>query len=85
MNSPSSRPSSRTRRTPKSLAQRLREAVTGAPYDLDGHQTTTDLSIGIALAPGDGTEIDELVKHADLALYGAKAEGRANYRYYEPA
>jgi diguanylate cyclase (GGDEF)-like protein/PAS domain S-box-containing protein len=66
------------------LAQRLREAVTDASYDLGGHQTTTDLSIGIALAPGDGTEIDELIKHADLALYGAKAEGRAHYRYYEP-
>jgi diguanylate cyclase (GGDEF)-like protein/PAS domain S-box-containing protein len=66
------------------LAQRLREAITGTAYDLNGHQTTTDLSIGIALSPGDGTEMDELVKHADLALYGAKAEGRANYRYFEP-
>ncbi len=67
------------------LAQRLRETVTKAAYDLTGHQTTTDVSIGIALSPADGTEIDELVKHADLALYGAKAEGRANYRYFEPA
>ena len=66
------------------LARRLRESVTAVAYDLNGHQTTTDLSIGIALAPGDGTEIDELIKHADLALYGAKAEGRANYRYFEP-
>ena len=66
------------------LAQRLREAVTGAVYGLGGHQTTTDLSIGIALSPGDGVEMDELVKHADLALYGAKAEGRANYRYFAP-
>jgi len=66
------------------LAQRLREAITGAAYDLNGHQATTDLSIGIALSPGDGIEMDELVKHADLALYGAKAEGRANYRYFEP-
>ena len=66
------------------FAQRLREAVTGAPYDLNGHQTTTDVSIGIALSPGDGLEMDELVKHADLALYGAKADGRANYRYFEP-
>jgi diguanylate cyclase (GGDEF)-like protein/PAS domain S-box-containing protein len=68
----------------ETLARRLREAVTGASYDLHGHQTTTDVSIGIALSPGDGTEMDELVKHADLALYGAKAEGRANYRYFEP-
>jgi len=66
------------------LAQRLREAIIGAVYDLNGHQTTTDLSIGIALAPADGVEMDELVKHADLALYGAKAEGRANYRYFAP-
>jgi predicted signal transduction protein with EAL and GGDEF domain len=61
----------------------VREAVTGAAYELNGHQVTTDLSIGIALAPGDGMEIDELIRHADLALYAAKAEGRANYRYYE--
>ena len=67
------------------LAQRLRETVTNVAYDLNGHQTTTDVSIGIALSPADGTEMDELVKHADLALYGAKAEGRANYRYFEPA
>lgn len=66
------------------FALRLREAITGTPYDLNGHLTTTDLSVGIALAPGDGTEIDDLVKHADLALYGAKAEGRGNYRYYDP-
>lgn len=66
------------------FALRLREVIAGTPYDLNGHLTTTDLSIGIALAPGDGTEIDDLVKHADLALYGAKAEGRGNYRYYDP-
>jgi diguanylate cyclase (GGDEF)-like protein/PAS domain S-box-containing protein len=66
------------------LARRLREVVTEAAFDLNGHLITVDLSVGIALAPADGTEIDDLVKHADLALYGAKAEGRANYRYYEP-
>lgn len=68
----------------EALAQCLRQAVTRSVYDLNGHQTTTDLSIGIALAPGDGHAIDDLLKHADLALYGAKAEGRASYRYYEP-
>ena len=68
----------------ETLARRLRAALTEAAFDLAGHQTTADLSIGIALAPEDGTEIDDLVKHADLALYGAKAEGRANFRYFEP-
>jgi diguanylate cyclase (GGDEF)-like protein/PAS domain S-box-containing protein len=68
----------------EALAQRLREAVTATAYDLHGHHTITDLSVGIALAPGDGTDFDELIKHADLALYGAKTEGRASYRYFEP-
>jgi diguanylate cyclase (GGDEF)-like protein/PAS domain S-box-containing protein len=66
------------------LAQQLRDAVAGRAFYLNGHQTGSDLSIGIALAPEDGLEIDELLNHADLALYGAKAEGRGNYRYYEP-
>jgi diguanylate cyclase (GGDEF)-like protein/PAS domain S-box-containing protein len=68
----------------EALAQRLRDAVAGQTYNLKDHQTGSDLSVGIALAPEDGTEIDELLNHADLALYGAKAEGRGSYRYYEP-
>ena len=68
----------------EALAQQLREAVAGHTYSLKGHQTGSDLSVGIALAPEDGVEIDELLNHADLALYGAKAEGRGSYRYYEP-
>ena len=68
----------------EALAQQLRETVAGHTYSLKGHQTGSDLSVGIALAPEDGVEIDELLNHADLALYGAKAEGRGSYRYYEP-
>jgi diguanylate cyclase (GGDEF)-like protein len=48
-----------------------------------GHQVTTDASIGIALAPGDGTNLDQLLKNADLAMYGAKADGRRTYRFFE--
>ncbi len=54
-----------------------------APYELGGHQVVADVSIGIAMAPGDGIEPDELLKNADLALYGAKAEGRGTYRFFE--
>jgi len=50
-----------------------------------GHHLTTDASIGIALAPQDGTDLDQLVKNADLAMYGAKAEGRRTHRFFEPA
>ena len=65
------------------LAQKLRDAVNQTFYDLHGHQVVVDISIGIALAPDDGTEVDELLKCADMALYGAKSEGRGTYRYFE--
>ncbi len=55
------------------------------PCQCLGHQLSTDASIGIALAPRDGTELDQLVKHADLAMYAAKAGGRRIYRFFEPA
>jgi diguanylate cyclase (GGDEF)-like protein/PAS domain S-box-containing protein len=55
------------------------------PYRCLGHHLSTDASIGIALAPDDGTEIDQLIKHADLAMYAAKAEGRRTWRFFEPA
>lgn len=68
----------------EALALRLREAVSNPPYDLSGHLTTIDLTIGIALAPANGVDIDDLLKNADLALYEAKRDGRAGHRYFEP-
>jgi diguanylate cyclase (GGDEF)-like protein len=65
------------------LASRLIEAI-GAPYELDGKQVTVDLSIGIALAPGDGLDPEQLLKNADMALYRAKADGHGLYRFFEP-
>jgi len=65
------------------LAKRIRDSVT-KPYDLDGHQILADISIGISLAPDDATEPDLLLKNADLALYGAKADGRGTHRFFEP-
>jgi predicted signal transduction protein with EAL and GGDEF domain len=41
-------------------------------------------SIGIAMAPIDGIEADELLKNADMALYGAKADRPGVYRFFEP-
>lgn len=54
------------------------------PYECLGHQISTDASIGIALAPRDGTDIDQLLKNADLAMYDAKADGRRTYRFFQP-
>ena len=53
------------------------------PLECSGHLITTDASIGIALAPGDGLDLDQLLKNADLALYGAKGDGRRTYRFFE--
>ena len=55
-----------------------------ASYECLGHQLSTDASIGIALAPNDGTDLEQLLKNADLAMYGAKAAGRRTYCFFEP-
>ena len=65
------------------LARRIQEVIE-APFDLDGHHVLIGTSIGIAIAPGDGEDPDELLKNADLALYRAKSEGRGTYRFFEP-
>jgi diguanylate cyclase (GGDEF)-like protein len=66
------------------LARRICEAVK-QPCELNGHAVMSDTSIGLALAPGDGTDPIELLKNADMALYRAKADGRGTYRFFEPA
>ena len=64
------------------LAQRL-IGIVGEPYELDGQQIVVGASIGIALAPQDGNQADELIQRADLALYAAKAAGRGTHRCFE--
>jgi diguanylate cyclase (GGDEF)-like protein/PAS domain S-box-containing protein len=64
------------------LARQIVEAVT-APYDLDGQQVIIGTSIGVAIAPDDGRDANELLIRADLALYRAKSEGRNGCRYFE--
>jgi diguanylate cyclase (GGDEF)-like protein len=64
------------------LARRIRESVS-RPFHVDGHQIVTDISIGISVAPEDGTEPDVLLKNADMALYGAKEDGRGTWRFFE--
>src|ERR1700716_2874194 len=53
------------------------------PFECAGNLITTDASIGIALAAGDGLDLDQLLRNADLALYGAKGDGRRTYRFFE--
>jgi diguanylate cyclase (GGDEF)-like protein len=65
-----------------SLAARLVEIIS-APYDIQGHQLIIGASIGISIAPDDGSDPDQLLKNADMALYRAKADGRGTYRFFE--
>lgn len=69
---------------PGSLAQRIIEQMT-VPFDIDDGQTIAGASIGIAVAPADGTTPEQLLRNADLALYRAKSDGRGTYRLFEPA
>ncbi|HYC16236.1 MAG TPA: EAL domain-containing protein [Pseudolabrys sp.] len=65
------------------LSKRIRDSVI-KPYQIEGHQIVTDISIGISVAPMDAVESNELLRNADMALYDAKADGRGTFRFFEP-
>ena len=64
------------------LASRLIEQIC-MPFSIDGQELSIGLSLGIAIAPINGTQADQLVRNADLALYRAKAEGGDCYCFFE--
>jgi diguanylate cyclase (GGDEF)-like protein/PAS domain S-box-containing protein len=66
------------------LANRIRDRLV-APYDLAGHRVIVGTSIGIVLIPAHGTQFDQLMKYADLALYRAKSAGRNQWCFFERA
>jgi len=66
------------------LAARLLETVR-APCDCLGHQVTSDASIGVAISPQHGTDLDQILKNADMAMYAAKSAGRRTWRFFEPS
>lgn len=66
------------------VARKLVE-IFAHPFTVAGHELFLTASIGISTFPGDGTDPDTLLKHADLAMYRAKEQGRNNFQYYEPA
>jgi predicted signal transduction protein with EAL and GGDEF domain len=65
------------------LVGRIFESIR-MPFECLGHQVTTDASIGVAMAPHDGSDLDQILKNADLAMYAAKAAGRRTHRFFEP-
>jgi diguanylate cyclase (GGDEF)-like protein/PAS domain S-box-containing protein len=65
------------------LTLRLLDGLQG-PCEVQGAQVAVRSSIGVALAPRDGADIDTLLNHADLALYAAKSAGRGTLRFFAP-
>jgi diguanylate cyclase (GGDEF)-like protein/PAS domain S-box-containing protein len=65
------------------LARRLLAAIS-EPYLFDGHSIVIGASVGIAVAPGDGDDGEQLLKNADLALSRAKREQRGTFHFFEP-
>lgn len=65
------------------LAKKLLESL-AAPINILGTELSLSASIGIALFPFDGEDMETLLKHGDLAMYFAKESGRNNYQFYEP-
>jgi diguanylate cyclase (GGDEF)-like protein/PAS domain S-box-containing protein len=65
-----------------SLAERIISAV-GQPYHIEGSDIVVSTSVGIAMGV-DGVSTEQLMKHADLALYSAKAAGSGTHRFFTP-
>lgn len=65
----------------ETIARRILESLS-QPIALQSHNPVVTPSIGIAIYPMDGDDPDSLIRNADTAMYVAKAEGRACFRFY---
>ncbi|MEO0535742.1 MAG: EAL domain-containing protein [Cyanobacteria bacterium P01_A01_bin.123] len=70
---------------PQAVAQTAQTILTAleTPLQVDGHSIFLGGSIGISLFPAHGTTPGTLMKHADIAMYHAKEQGRNNYQFYD--
>jgi len=67
----------------QAICDQLLQVIT-EPYEIDGEVCRVTTSIGIAMFPHDGTDVQNLLKHADAAMYEAKEGGKNRYAFYEP-
>jgi EAL domain-containing protein (putative c-di-GMP-specific phosphodiesterase class I) len=64
------------------VAQRFLETL-ARPFMIAGHEVFITASVGVALYPVDGENLDSLLKNADIAMYEAKNRGKNNYQYFQ--
>lgn len=65
------------------VARRITESL-AKPFSLREHQASIGVSIGITVYPSDDHEIDDLLKHADSAMYRAKQQGGSSFQFHIP-
>ncbi|MCB1319229.1 MAG: bifunctional diguanylate cyclase/phosphodiesterase, partial [Leptospiraceae bacterium] len=70
--------------SPHVIAEKILN-VMQAPFRYDEHEFYVSFSIGIAVYPDNGTDAEQLLIHADQAMYAVKNRGRSGYRYYSSA
>ena len=63
------------------IAQRILDRIC-APYIIDKHHVTVSCSIGISKFPDNGSDAETLIKHADIAMYKAKQDGKNRFTLY---
>ena len=66
------------------VAQKILETFQ-KPFVLGNHEIDITTSVGIAIYPADGEDVDNLLRSADIALYQAKTKGRNNYQHFTPS
>jgi EAL domain-containing protein (putative c-di-GMP-specific phosphodiesterase class I) len=64
------------------VANKVLDLLTEQPFELDGSELFTSASAGIALFPRDGEDSETLLKHADIAMYEAKRDGRSDFHFF---
>ena len=65
----------------RKIADKINEVLKD-PFIIDDNELYVSTSIGISIYPRDGTDMDTLIKHADIAMYHVKDTGKNNFKFY---
>ena len=71
-------------RVAETLARAILDSFS-TPFALDGHEVFVSTSVGVAIYPADGEDLESLLKNADVAMYQAKQKGRNRIEFYADA